>query len=57
MKKYFITSDVHSFYDELKMALSKKGFQDDNPDHILVVPHGILCGEEQNQRRNWCITV
>lgn len=37
MQKFFITSDVHSFYDELKMALSKKGFQDDNPDHILVV--------------------
>lgn len=37
MKKYFIVSDVHSFYDELIKALNKKKFQINNSDHYLVV--------------------
>lgn len=36
MKKYFITSDVHGFYEELMSALGKKGWEQDNPDHIFV---------------------
>ena len=39
MKKYFVVSDVHSFYKEL-MALTEKGFEKDNPEHILCV-----CGD------------
>ena len=39
-KKYFITSDVHSFLDELTAALTEKGFEKENPDHILCV-----CGD------------
>ena len=39
-KKYFVTSDVHSFFDELMVALNEKGFEKDNPDHILCV-----CGD------------
>jgi len=39
-KKYFVTSDVHSFLDELTVALNEKGFEKDNPDHILCV-----CGD------------
>lgn len=38
--KYFIVSDVHSFFDELMIALNEKGFDKDNPDHILIV-----CGD------------
>ena len=37
MKTYFCFSDVHSFFDELEEALDKKGFDIDNPDHILVM--------------------
>ena len=37
MKKYFITSDIHSFYTPLITALEKKGFDVNNPEHILVV--------------------
>lgn len=37
MKKYFVVSDVHSFYDELMKAFDEKGFQTDNSDHYLVV--------------------
>lgn len=40
MKKYFVVSDIHSFYDELLEALIKKGFDVNNQDHILV-----CCGD------------
>lgn len=39
-KKFFATSDVHSFLDELMVALNEKGFEKENPDHILCV-----CGD------------
>ena len=34
--KYFIVSDIHSFYDELKAALSNAGFDRDNETHVFV---------------------
>ena len=37
MKKYFCVSDVHSFYDEMMTALNKKGFDIDNPEHIVCI--------------------
>jgi len=37
MKKYFITSDVHSFYTPLINALTEVGFDVNNPEHILIV--------------------
>lgn len=40
MKKYFVMSDIHSFYDEMIAALDLKGFDEENPNHILVV-----CGD------------
>ena len=39
-KKFFVTSDVHSFLDELIAALTEKGFEMDNKDHILCI-----CGD------------
>lgn len=39
-KKYFVTSDVHSFFNELMVVLNEKGFEKDNPDHILCI-----CGD------------
>ena len=39
-KKYFITSDVHSFFDELIVALNEKGFDINNNDHVLCI-----CGD------------
>lgn len=38
--KYFIVSDIHSFYTELKRALNKAGFNKRNKDHTLIV-----CGD------------
>lgn len=40
MPKFFITSDIHSFYTPLKKALDEKGFDPNNEDHWLVV-----CGD------------
>lgn len=37
MKKYFCTSDIHSYYTPLKIALDESGFDINNKDHILVV--------------------
>lgn len=34
--KYFIFSDVHSFYDELILALNNAGFDKNNPEHIII---------------------
>ncbi len=39
-KKFFVTSDVHSFYNELMMSLDDKGFDLFNEDHILCI-----CGD------------
>ena len=38
--KYFIVSDIHSFYSELKQALDIAGFNKKNKDHTLIV-----CGD------------
>ncbi len=40
MKKYFITSDTHSFYNELIEELNNKGFDVNNKDHIII-----MCGD------------
>lgn len=40
MKKWFVTSDIHSFYDEFRSALKKAGFRVNNPDHMLII-----CGD------------
>ena len=37
MKKYFIVSDVHSFYTPLMETLNNNGFDLENEEHILVV--------------------
>lgn len=38
--KLFVLSDVHSFYDEMMVALYKNGFDFNNKDHHIVV-----CGD------------
>jgi hypothetical protein len=39
-KKYFVTSDIHSFYDEFRSALKEAGYKKRNKDHILII-----CGD------------
>lgn len=38
--KYFVISDIHSYYTELKEALKEAGYDKSNPDHMLI-----LCGD------------
>ena len=40
MPKFFVCSDIHSFYTPLIKALNEKGFDPNNEDHWLVV-----CGD------------
>lgn len=36
MKKYFVLSDTHSFYNEMMVALLSNKFDIDNKDHIII---------------------
>lgn len=40
MKKYFVMSDIHSFYGPFILELDKAGFEKYNPNHILII-----CGD------------
>lgn len=40
MKKYFAVADPHSFYTYMMQALTDKGFDKDNPEHLII-----LCGD------------
>ncbi len=40
LKKLFVVSDIHGHYTLLKVALDKAGFENDNPNHLLV-----CCGD------------
>lgn len=40
MKEYFVVADVHSFFTIMKDELRKKGFDENNPNHILIT-----CGD------------
>ena len=42
MKKLFIFSDIHSYYDEFMESLNRAGFDIDNPDHVII-SLGDLC--------------
>ena len=37
MNKYFFCSDIHSFYTPLMKELHRKGFDIENPEHVLVI--------------------
>ena len=36
MAVFFVVSDVHSFYDEMMIALKEKKFNINNDNHIFV---------------------
>lgn len=47
MPKFFVVSDVHGFYDEMKLALDEAGFDANNEDHWLI-----SCGDEWDRGPN-----
>ena len=40
MKKYFVASDIHSFYTPFIIELNKTSFDLNNEEHILII-----CGD------------
>jgi len=40
MKTFFVASDIHGFFTEWQDALKEKGFDANNPEHIIIV-----CGD------------
>ena len=40
MPKFFVMSDIHGFYDEMKLALDEAGFDPNNEEHWIVT-----CGD------------
>ena len=40
MAKLFCVSDIHGFFDEFKKAIDEAGFDENNPEHWLIV-----CGD------------
>lgn len=47
MKKYFVFSDIHGFYNELMTSLIKEGFEKNNKDHIII-----SCGDLMDRGNN-----
>lgn len=44
--KYFVSSDIHGFYDEWMQALKEKGFDINNPNHKIII-----CGDTLDRGR------
>lgn len=47
MAKFYVISDVHGFYDEMKKALDDAGFDTNNEDHWLI-----SCGDNWDRGQN-----
>lgn len=46
MLKFFIISDIHGYYDEMKSALDEAGFDPNNEEHWLIT-----CGDHMDRGR------
>lgn len=47
--KYYVTADVHGYFSELKVALTEKGYFEDNDPHKLVI-----CGDLYDRGAEAC---
>lgn len=47
MKTYFISSDIHSFYNEWVSSLNNSGFDINNPSHIVIIAGDLFDRGEQ----------
>lgn len=50
MSKWFVSSDIHSFFDIFYAELLKKGFEIDNPEHKVVICGDLLDRGDQTLR-------
>ena len=54
-RKFFVVSDIHSFYDELMVALTNQNFDKNNPDHVLICCGDLFDrGKQTTQLYNFC---
>lgn len=53
MKKYFCSSDIHSFYDEWMLSLTESQFDINNPEHVVII-----CGDlfDRGNQSTECFT-
>ena len=47
--KYFISSDIHSYYDKYKKALDNRGFDINNENHVVVILGDLFDRGEQHK--------
>lgn len=52
MKKLFVSSDIHSFYDEWMKSLKEAEFDINNKDHVIIVCGDIL---DRGDKSNECL--
>mgnify|MGYP003307198051 CR=1 FL=1 len=56
--KYFVTSDIHSYYSLFKKFLDKSGFDPNNPDHTLIICGDVFDrGEETKELYNYLMSL
>ena len=48
--KIFAVADVHGHYTEMKQALDKEGFEENNPDHLLVTIGDMFDRGEESEK-------
>lgn len=54
MKKYFVVSDIHSFFTQFKKGLYSAGFNESNPDHCIIICGDIFDrGKQSVDLFNW----
>jgi len=57
-KKYFVTSDVHGFYTIFHNALLDAGWEENNPDHILIICGDLFDrGQEAKELLNYLLSI
>ena len=54
--KYFVSSDIHSYFDEWQKALIKKGFDINNSEHKVVINGDLFDrGAKARQLQNYIV--
>lgn len=52
--KYFVISDIHSFYDNMITALNNEGFKQNCDEHMLIISGDVFDrGSQSQELRDW----
>lgn len=56
MKTYFVTTDIHSYFDIFKKELLKQGFDEKNEEHYLIICGDLFDrGQQAKELLNWIL--